>query len=22
MNNEWFYFDDRGYCLINRWFND
>ena len=22
INNEWFYFDDRGYCLINRWFND
>ena len=21
-NNEWFYFDERGYCLINRWFND
>lgn len=22
INNEHFYFDDRGYCLINRWFND
>lgn len=22
INGEWFRFDNRGYCLINRWFND
>lgn len=22
INNEWFRFDERGYCLINRWFYD